>query len=96
MHGPLDAHLHTAECNEIIKKLQECHEQNSKLKQFTMHTCDALDTLMRKCTRKERLARVAEESEKARERNKVIGEKMRQARASGKTWRERLDEMENK
>jgi len=96
MHGPLDAHLHTEECNEIIKKLQECHEQNSKWKQFTMHTCDALDTLMRKCTKAERLRRLDEEIAKARDRNRIIGERMRKAEASGKTWRDHLDEMENK
>ena len=94
MHSPLDPHLHTPECNEIIKKLQECHEQNSKWKQFTMHTCDALDMMMRKCTKEERLAKSKANREKARENNRKMAEKMAEAQKSGKTWRERLDDME--
>ena len=26
MHGPLDEHLHTEECNVIIRELQRCHQ----------------------------------------------------------------------
>ena len=96
MHSPLDPHLHTAECNEIIKKLLECHEQNSKWKQFTMHTCDELDTLMRKCTKKERLARTDQHLESARARNKALQDKYRQQKAEGKSWRDILDEQDKK
>ena len=34
MHGPLDEHLHTEECNVIIRELQRCHQvprKNSRI-----------------------------------------------------------------
>ena len=29
MHVPLDEHLHTEECNLIIRQLKRCHEETS-------------------------------------------------------------------
>ena len=29
MHVPLDEHLHTEECNLIIRQLKKCHEETS-------------------------------------------------------------------
>ena len=37
MHGPLDEHLHTEECNVIIRELQRCHQVTSKKKENKQH-----------------------------------------------------------
>ena len=29
MHVPLDEHLHTEECNVIIRQLKQCHDEAS-------------------------------------------------------------------
>jgi hypothetical protein len=42
MHVPLDEHLHTEECNVIIRQLKRCHEENSMFKQF-FGQCNQLD-----------------------------------------------------
>ena len=91
MHSPLDAHLHTPECNEIIKKLIECHAQNSKFKQ-AFGVCTDIDMEMRKCTRNERLGRVKENIETSRDRNKATQEKLKKLQAEGKSWRDILDD----
>ena len=94
MHSPLDAHLHTPECNKVIKLLQECHANNSKFKQFFFLTCDDLDTQMRKCLKKERKAREANHFKEARLNDKEYAEKYKKQQASGKTWRDLLEEKE--
>ena len=33
MHVPLDEHLHTEECNLIIRQLKKCHEEHSMFRQ---------------------------------------------------------------
>ena len=42
MHVPLDEHLHTEECNEIIRALKKCHEEHSMARQF-FGVCNQLD-----------------------------------------------------
>ena len=32
MHVPLDEHLHTEECNLIIRQLKRCHEETNMVK----------------------------------------------------------------
>ena len=92
MHTPLDAHLHTPECNEIIRKLQECHAQNGKWTQFVFGVCEDLDTQMRKCTRQERMNRTKENQEIANARNENIRAKLQKQKAEGKNWRDVLEE----
>lgn len=92
MHTPLDPHLHTAKCNDIIKKLIECQQINGKWRQFLFHDCDQLDYLMRTCTRQERIDRTMENVDAARAKNEIIKEKFRKQKAEGKSWRDVLDE----
>ena len=42
MHVPLDEHLHTEECNEIIRALKSCHAEHSMARQF-FGVCNQLD-----------------------------------------------------
>eukprot|EP00088_Acartia_fossae_P063142 TRINITY_DN76779_c0_g1_i1.p1 TRINITY_DN76779_c0_g1~~TRINITY_DN76779_c0_g1_i1.p1 ORF type:complete len:100 (+),score=19.44 TRINITY_DN76779_c0_g1_i1:57-356(+) len=93
MHVPLDEHLHTEECNIIIRELKRCHDENNKVKQF-FGVCNQLDWAMRACTRKERLARTADNIESAKVRNEKIREKM--ASYGDKDWREILKEKKQK
>lgn len=52
MHPDLSPHLHSEECNQLIRKLQECHEENRVGRVFGV--CNALDASVLKCLRKER------------------------------------------
>ena len=36
MHVPLDEHLHTEECNLIIRQLKRCHEETSMVNQSSV------------------------------------------------------------
>ena len=92
MHSPLDAHLHTAECNEIIKKLVECHKVNGKWKQWALGTCEDLDTQMRRCTKEERLRNIKENQKLANERTEKLKERSKKQAAENKTWRDSLNE----
>ena len=92
MHTPLDPHLHTAKCNEIIKKLIECQQKHGKWRQFLFHDCDDIDYQMRMCTKQERIDRTKQNVDAARVRNEKVKEKLRQQKADGKSWRDALDE----
>jgi len=91
MHVPLDPHLHTDECNEIISQLQKCHDEMSLFRQF-FGACNQLDWAMRACTKKERLQATDENRRLSKERVKRIGRKV--GEMDGKDWRDIIKEKE--
>jgi len=89
MHVPLDEHLHTEECNIIIRQLQACHEETSMFKQF-LGECNKLDWAMRACTKKERLKLVDENRAESKKRVEQMQQKMGSLKSAD--WRENLKE----
>ncbi|CAH0564399.1 unnamed protein product [Brassicogethes aeneus] len=78
MHVDLASHLHTDKCNELIKLLKDCHEQNPALKFFGI--CNSYDSDMRGCLRQERLVRTRKNFEKSvemKQKMKQIWERKR-------------------
>ncbi|XP_077983507.1 COX assembly mitochondrial protein 2 homolog [Glandiceps talaboti] len=76
MHGDLSSHLHTEECNELIKQLQQCHQENP-WKKFT-GICNELDTAMIKCLRRERENKRHVNAQKAKEMKEKLARKQQQ------------------
>jgi hypothetical protein len=89
MHVPLDEHLHTEECNVIIRLLHKCHQENSLGKQF-FGVCNDLDTQMRACLKKERIATRDQNIKESKVRNEEIRRRM--ANLKSDDWRENLKE----
>ncbi|KAK7871187.1 hypothetical protein R5R35_002422, partial [Gryllus longicercus] len=52
MHPDLSEHLHTEECNILIRKLKQCHAEN-KIGRF-LGVCNGADRELTKCLSKER------------------------------------------
>ncbi|XP_022343592.2 COX assembly mitochondrial protein 2 homolog [Crassostrea virginica] len=74
MHPDLSAHLHTDECNVIIKAYKSCQEQHLYLRFFGY--CDPLFTDVQKCLRKERINRRIENRENNRMKMRAYREKL--------------------
>jgi len=86
---PLDEHLHTEECNIIIRQLKRCHEETSLFKQF-LGECNKLDWAMRDCTKKERLVKVAENRESSKTKTAEVQKRMADLKTDD--WRANLKE----
>lgn len=95
MHGALDPHLHTDDCNAIIRALQECQASTNKISQL-FGVCNDLDMAMRKCTKQERLAKTKVNLEEAKIKQARTREKIAKMQADGKTWQDVLKERKAK
>ena len=91
MHSSLAPHLHTEECNKIIAALLQCHAEKSMFQQW-LGACNDLDMQMRKCTKNERLGRIDENRQSAKEAQERTKEKLRRYQNEGKSWRDIINE----
>ncbi|XP_038068747.1 COX assembly mitochondrial protein 2 homolog [Patiria miniata] len=71
MHPDLSSHLHTEECNILIRKLLQCHKDNP-FKKFT-GVCNQEDTDLRSCLNREYHQRLEANKMKTNERRRRMG-----------------------
>jgi len=95
VHTPLDPHLHTDKCNQIITALKKCHAEESLSKQL-FGACNQLDHAMRMCTRGERLERTRKKLDNSKVNKEETQKKIQQATKEGKTWRDVMRERAEK
>ncbi|XP_014679457.1 PREDICTED: COX assembly mitochondrial protein 2 homolog [Priapulus caudatus] len=80
MHPDLSSHLHTDECNEMIKQLSQCHVDN-KYKKF-LGACNDFKRAMDRCLKNERETNRRENLRKAREKQAVTKQNILKERQS--------------
>lgn len=68
MHTDLSAHLHSDECNQLIRLLQNCHADHPFAK--FVGICNDEDAYMLRCLKKERIGRRALNRQKSDEMKK--------------------------
>ncbi|XP_064456244.1 COX assembly mitochondrial protein 2 homolog [Ornithodoros turicata] len=68
MHVDLSEHLHTDECNILIRELMKCHEEQKFGKIFG--ACNSINTKMLKCLKEERLRKQRANYERSLERQR--------------------------
>jgi len=76
MHPDLSPHLHTEECNKLIKELNDCHRVHN-IAQF-WGKCNGICNAMLRCLKKERLAK-REANYQQSLKNQEIRKQMRKA-----------------
>ncbi|XP_044272746.1 COX assembly mitochondrial protein 2 homolog [Tribolium madens] len=76
MHTDLSQHLHSEKCNELIRLLQECHNEHP-FRKFVGY-CNSLDHQMTKCLKEERLARRQRNFEKSKEMKEKLRRLLRE------------------
>ncbi|XP_075234218.1 COX assembly mitochondrial protein 2 homolog isoform X2 [Lycorma delicatula] len=75
MHTNLSPHLHTDECNLLIKELSECLG-NNRFRKFLL-VCDDLEVKVEQCLKKEIIAKRKLHNELAAKQIKEKLEKLR-------------------
>eukprot|EP00127_Corallochytrium_limacisporum_P003816 Clim_evm30s153 gene=Clim_evmTU30s153 len=68
MHPPLDEHLHSSECNKIIRELELCHKDNPWMQYLGV--CNDIKNQLNQCLREEFLV--------VRDRNAAKGRRKRE------------------
>ena len=74
MHPDLSSHLHTSECNDLIKALVRCHEEKKYGRFF--FGCNAEDTAMSRCLKQELENRRRENNKRAKEDRELRWKRM--------------------
>lgn len=78
MHTDLSKHLHSDNCNELIRLLQQCRDDHPFQKFFGY--CNHEDTQVLRCLKKERLARREENRKKSEEMKRRWKENQQRAK----------------
>ena len=76
MHPSLAPHLHSEECQRIIRDLSKCHEQHP-LRKF-LGACNPLKRALNECLKRETVHRRRENYEAAQKKRKKYQELMKE------------------